>query len=134
MIRGAGNSSFTLPSPNPAYRANFISPRISIIFCPARCLRARKMTARGMSGQERPPTSPAPPPPTHTHTAAPCTAAPSLLAAPQVLHKSSPHHAASAGQAHANKGQAFAMEAAAAAAVRKTALAAVWRAAMTSEE
>eukprot|EP00983_Pelagomonas_calceolata_P075387 1152982-Pelagomonas_calceolata.AAC.3 len=42
-------------------------------------------TARGMSGQERPPASPAP------CTAAPCTAAPSLLAAPQILHQSSPH-------------------------------------------
>eukprot|EP00983_Pelagomonas_calceolata_P102826 1158849-Pelagomonas_calceolata.AAC.2 len=56
-----------------------------------------------MSGQEHPPTSSALPPP---HTAALCTASPSLLAAPQVLNQSSPHHAASAGQARASKGQA----------------------------
>eukprot|EP00983_Pelagomonas_calceolata_P059969 1146158-Pelagomonas_calceolata.AAC.1 len=37
---------------------------------------------------------------------APSAAAVSLLAAPQVLHQSNPHHAASAGQARASKSQA----------------------------
>eukprot|EP00983_Pelagomonas_calceolata_P072778 1151866-Pelagomonas_calceolata.AAC.6 len=36
---------------------------------------------------------------------APSTAAPSLLAAPQVLHQSSPHHAELAGQARVSKDQ-----------------------------
>eukprot|EP00983_Pelagomonas_calceolata_P070458 1150796-Pelagomonas_calceolata.AAC.4 len=79
-----------------------------------------------MSGQERP--LPRPP-----RAAAPSTVAVSLQAAPQVLHQSSPHHAASAGQACASKGQARCHEAAAAAAaaaVRKTALAAAGRAAV----
>eukprot|EP00983_Pelagomonas_calceolata_P049166 1141380-Pelagomonas_calceolata.AAC.6 len=57
-----------------------------------------------MSGQERP----LPPPcAAAPHAAAPSTAALSLLAAPRVLHQSSPHHAASAGQARASKGQAY---------------------------
>eukprot|EP00983_Pelagomonas_calceolata_P061923 1147034-Pelagomonas_calceolata.AAC.2 len=56
-----------------------------------------------VSGQERHPASP-PTPGTAPRTAAPSIAAPSLLAAPQVLHQSSPYHAVSARQVRANKG------------------------------
>eukprot|EP00983_Pelagomonas_calceolata_P014730 467761-Pelagomonas_calceolata.AAC.3 len=71
-----------------------------------------------MSGQERPPASPAP-----------RAAAPSLLAAPQVLHQSSPQ------QQHGKLVQARTKLAAMEAVVRKTALAAVGSAAvMESEE
>eukprot|EP00983_Pelagomonas_calceolata_P028113 881432-Pelagomonas_calceolata.AAC.8 len=50
--------------------------------------------------------APSPAPPAVPCAAAPSTAAPSLLAAPQILHQSSPHHAALAGQACASRSQA----------------------------
>eukprot|EP00983_Pelagomonas_calceolata_P035960 1124864-Pelagomonas_calceolata.AAC.4 len=77
------------------YRAKYRSPCKNQHFLP--CAVTARTKRYEWSGA--PPSKPPPSPGTAPHTAAPCTAAPSLLAAPQVLH-----HAASAGQARARKG------------------------------